>query len=122
MTNPLRLLREYRAASALNNALEDGAQHPGLYRTEPLWTRVVLAAIALVGSLPLPKGLNMSQFWHKLAIASGLILTVGSQVQGMQLPLPSNVQGILGVVLAVAAALYHNVPGSPAGPQAIGAK
>lgn len=114
MFNPIRLIKEAKAATVINDALEDATTHPDLYHLESFWTRVVRAAVALVQALPLPKGFDVSQFWHKLAMASGMILAVGSQVQGMQLPLPANVQGILGLVVAVAGALYHNVPGQPA--------
>lgn len=113
MANPLRLLKIYKSADTLVDVLDDGAAKPTLYHQSSYWTRVVSAAMALSQNIPLPKDMNMKNFWQKVAMVAGVVVTVGSQVQGLQLPLPPNVQGVLGLVLAVAGGIYHAVPGQP---------
>lgn len=114
MTNPFRLLKLYRSADALVSVLDDGAKDGALYKTPTYWTRVVSAAMALVRTLPLPQGSMMKNFWQKLFMVTGAVASIGSQVQGLQLPLPPNVQLGLGLIVSIAGAIYHQVPGQPA--------
>lgn len=116
MTNPFRLLKLYRSADTLVSVLDDGAAKPELYRQQPYWTRVVSAAMALAQNLPLPKGVDMNNFWQKVLIVAGTIVSVGSQVQAAPAALAlihvsPAAAGVFGLVMAVAGGIYHAAPG-----------
>lgn len=110
-----KVLKAERAASHLWDVLDEGKQNSALWAQTAYVERVLSAAIALIGNLPLPdEGQRaMTNALSKVGMVAGAAVTVIGTLQS--LPLPPKYQAyvaLAGSLATALAAFYHPAPGT----------